>query len=98
MNPLFQAFSGGFSPMQNGMGNPAPQAMNGPFGMMQGVMQRVQQMANNLQNPQQMIQQFFPNAPAEVRNDPEQLLNWLQQSGMYTPQQVQMARSMMGGR
>ena len=89
MNPV-QAIMGQSGPM-NGMGG-------GPMGMMQNIMQRAQQMASSFQNPQQMIQQYFPNAPMEVRGDPEQMVNWMQQSGMVTPQMVQMARQMMGGR
>lgn len=85
-----------------GQGSPIGMAGNqmggGPMGMMQNIMQRAQQLAGTFQNPQQMIQQYIPNAPADVRNDPEQLVNWMQQSGMVTPQMVQMARQMMGGR
>ena len=61
-------------------------------------MQMVQRLAHQCQNPQMLVDRFFPNAPAEVRNDPEQLVGWMQQSGMVTPQMIQMARSMMGGR
>ena len=95
MNPLFQALTGGFAPSASGAGNPVPQ-MNGPFGALQGVMQRAQQMASQFQNPQQMVQRFFPDAPAEVSGDPEQLVGWLQQTGRVNPQMVQMARQMMG--
>ena len=73
-----------------------------PFQMIMGmspvqnVMQQAQQMAQRFQNPQMLVQNFFPNAPAEVRNDPESLVNWLQQTGMVTPDQVQRARQMLG--
>ena len=96
MNPLFKAISGGSGPVQNMAGQMGQPMMNGPFGALQGVMQRASQLAQTLQNPQQMIQQYFPNAPAEVRNDPDMLANWMQQSGMVTPQMVQMARQMCG--
>ena len=76
---------------------PVPQT-NGPFGAMNGVFQRMQQLAGMFQNPQQMVQQYFPNAPEEARNDPEALMNWMQQSGMVNPQMINMARQMMGGR
>ena len=96
MNPLFKAILGGSAPVQNMAGQFTQPMMNGPLGALHGVMQRASQLAQTLQNPQQMIQQYFPNAPAEVRNDPDQMLNWMQQSGMVTPQMVQMARQMCG--
>lgn len=97
MNPV-QAIMGAFTPASGGMNNSAPAQMNGPFGALQGVLQRAQQLAGSFQNPQQMVNQFFPDAPAEVRNDPDALVNWMQQSGRVSPQMVQMARSMIGGR
>ena len=66
--------------------------------MMQGVMQRAQQLAGGLQNPQQLVQRFFPDAPAEVSGDPQKLLGWMQQTGKVNPQQVQMAQQMLGRR
>lgn len=90
MNP-FQAIMGAAQA-------PAGQQMGGPFGGIQGLMQQAQQLAQRFQNPQQMVQQYFPDAPAEVQGDPNQLLGWMQQTGKVTPQMVQMARSMMGGR
>jgi len=60
----------------------------------QAVMQQAQQLAGRFTDPQQMVQQFFPNAPQDVRGNPEQLVNWLQQSGRCTPQQIQMAQQM----
>lgn len=65
-------------------------------GMMQGVMQKAQQLAGTLQNPQQLVQRFFPDAPAQVANNPEQLLNWMKQTGRVNDQQIQMVRSMIG--
>lgn len=65
-------------------------------GMMQGVMQKAQQLAGTLQNPQQLVQRFFPDAPAQVTNNPEQLLNWMKQTGRVNDQQIQMVRSMIG--
>jgi len=93
MNP-FQAIMGMAMPQQQ----PTAPMMGGPMGMLQAALQRAQQMASQFRDPQQMVQQYFPNAPAEVRNDPEQLANWMQQSGMVSPQMVQMARQMLGGR
>lgn len=97
MNP-FQAIMGGSMPAQAPAGQIGQPMMGGPVGMLQSAMQRAQQMAQQFQNPQQMVQQFFPDAPAEVQGDPNQLLQWMQQTGKVNPQMVQMARSMMGGR
>ena len=97
MNP-FQAIMGGSAPMQAPAGQMGQPMMGGPVGMLQSAIQRAQQMAQQFQNPQQMVQQFFPDAPAEVQGDPNQLLAWMQQTGKVNPQMVQMARSMMGGR
>ena len=97
MNP-FQAIMGGSAPMQAPAGQMGQPMMGGPVGMLQSAMQRAQQMAQQFQNPQQMVQQFFPDAPADVQGDPNQLLAWMQQTGKVNPQMVQMARQMMGGR
>jgi hypothetical protein len=92
MNPLFQALTGGAGlPGQNPM--PAAGTSAGAF---QGVLGRAQQLAAMFQNPQQIVQRYFPDAPAEVAGDPEQLVGWLQRTGKVNPQMVQMARQMMG--
>lgn len=96
MNPLFQALNGATSAPATQMGSVPSMPMGGPLGAVQGVMQRAQQIAASFQNPQQMVRQYFPDAPAEVSNDPNQLLGWLQQTGRVNPQMVQMARQMMG--
>ena len=62
----------------------------------QNVLQRAMQLAQSFRNPQQLVQRFFPDAPAEVSGDPEQLIGWLQQTGRVNPQLVQMARQMTG--
>ena len=94
MNP-FQAIMGRMGANQAPMTQPGPQM---PAGGMNGIFGQMQQLAAQFQNPQQLVSRFFPDAPAEVSQDPEQLVNWLQQSGRVSPQMVQMARSMMGGR
>ena len=95
MNP-FQAIMGGSAPVQPQMGNMPSPGFGGPIGMLQAAMQRAQQMAQQFGNPEQLVNRFFPNAPMEVRNDPDALVNWLQQSGQVSPQMVQMARQMVG--
>lgn len=54
------------------------------------------QMMANMPNPQQMLNQFLQRVPAEIRNDPNQIISWMQQNGMVTQEQIQRARQMMG--
>jgi len=96
MNPLFKALTGGFTGQQAGMAQQTQTIPGGPFGAVQNVLQRARQLASGLQNPQQMIQQFMPDVPAEIRNDPEQIIQWMQQTGRVNPQMIQMARQMAG--
>lgn len=95
MNP-FQAIMGRFGAQTPAGGQTPIQAPGGLFSAANSVIQRAQQLAQSFSNPQQMVQQFFPDAPEEVRNDPNMLVDWLQQSGKVNPQMVQMARQMMG--
>lgn len=95
MNPV-QAIMGAFAHATGSGGQIGQPTMNGPFGALQGVLQSAQQLAGSLQNPQQLVNRFFPDAPAEVRNDPDALMNWMQQSGRVSPQMIQMARQMCG--
>ena len=91
--------TGSAGPSVLGQPSSVPSGPPGPPGAGFGnPMQMVQRLAQQFQNPQMLVDRFFPNAPAEVRNDPEQLVGWMQQSGMVTPHMIQMARSMMGGR
>ena len=92
----YQAIMGGFPAPQNMGGQIPVQPMGGPFGALQGVIQRAQQIAQSIGNPQQMVQRYFPDAPAEVQGNPDALVGWLQQTGRVSPQMLQMARSMMG--
>ena len=93
MNPLFQALTGAGSPSAYGMGNVPPMMANTPVG---AILSRAQQLASMLQSPQQLVQRFFPDAPANIQGDPEQLLQWMQATGRVNPQMVQMARQMAG--
>ena len=95
MNPM-QAIMGAFTHATGNGSQLGQPTMNGPFGALQGVLQSAQQLAGSLQNPQQLVNRFFPDAPAEVRNDPDALMNWMQQSGLVSPQMIQMARQMCG--
>lgn len=94
----FQAIMGGLGASSATNGQIPVPPMSGPFGALQGVMQRARQIAQSFQNPAQMVRQYFPDAPESISGDPEQLIGWLQQTGRVNPQMVQMARQMMGGR
>ncbi len=63
---------------------------------MQKIMAQASQMMQQFQNPQQLISQMFPGMPAGIRNDPNQIISWLQQNGKISEQQIRMARQMMG--
>lgn len=92
----FEAIMGRFNPLQNAGAQTPVQMPGTPLNALQGAMQRAQQLAGSIRNPQALVQQYFPDAPNEVRGDPEQLLAWLQQSGRVNPQMVQMVRQMTG--
>ena len=98
MNPLYNMLTGG----QNGLSQALMQQVNnvpsGPQNGLQGVVDKARSM---MQNPMQAVRQMIPGLPAEIANDPNQLINWLQQTGRISPQQIQSAQqlmSMLGGR
>lgn len=64
--------------------------------MMQNIMNRANQMMKQLQNPQQLVRKMMPGIPEEIQSDPNKIINWMQQNGKITEQQIQMARQMMG--
>lgn len=63
---------------------------------MQKIMAQANQMMQQFQNPQQLISRILPGVPAGIRNDPNQIISWLQQTGKITPEQIQQAQQMMG--
>lgn len=65
---------------------------------MQKIMAQASQMMQQFQNPQQLISRIMPGVPAEIRNDPNRIISWLQQTGKITPEQIQQAQQMMGQR
>ena len=40
------------------------------------------QMIANMMNPQQILNRFLQGVPAEIRNNPDQVLSWMRQNGM----------------
>ena len=65
---------------------------------MQNVMAKASQMMQQFQNPQQLLQRIMPGIPEGIRNDPNQIISWLQQNGKITDQQIRMAQQMLGRR
>lgn len=54
------------------------------------------QMIANMMNPQQILNRFLQKVPAEIRNNPDQVLSWMRQNGMVSEEQIRQARQMMG--
>lgn len=74
--------------------------MNPLFDQMTGansILDRARSIMASMQNPAQLLQQYLPGVPQEIANDPNQIINWLQQTGRITPDQLQMASRLMGG-
>jgi len=89
MNPLYNALTGG----QNGPSQPlSPQMNNVPPGPQNGLQSVLERARSMMQNPQQALRQFLPGLPEQIANDPNQIINWLQQTGRVTPQQIQTAQ------
>lgn len=65
---------------------------------MQNIMNQASQMMQQFQNPQQLLQRVLPGVPEGIRNDPNQIISWLQQNGKISEQQIRMAQQMMGRR
>ena len=98
MNPLFNMLTGG----QNGPNLPVSPQMNNvpptPINGLQSVIERARSM---MQNPMNAVRQFIPGLPENIANDPNAIINWLQQTGRVSPQQIQTAQQlqqMIGGK
>lgn len=72
--------------------------MNPLFNQVTGansILERARSIMSSMQNPAQLLQQYLPGVPQEIANDPNQIINWLQQTGRITPDQIQMASRLM---
>lgn len=74
MNPLYNMY------MSNAANRPA--APNNP-------MQRFGQMMQAMRNPAAFVMQAFPDIPAQIQNNPNQILQYLQQTRHISNQQIQ---------
>lgn len=77
-NPLFQSImSGGMMPMQMPQMHP-----------IQNLIQQAGMIYQSMQNPRAFVGQYLPFIPENIRNNPDQIMNYMQQTGRITPQQV----------
>ena len=86
MNPLFSMLMGNQSGMpQTQPTQPQPQQMpiaNTPVSTANAIYQA-------MRNPAAFVRQAIPDLPPQIANDPNQILQYLQQTGRVTPQQIQ---------
>ena len=60
------------------------------------VINQARQMMARMGNPQQIVSRFLPDVPGEIRNDPNRIISWMQQTGRVTEEQIRQARQLMG--
>ena len=61
-------------------------------------MQRAQYIMNALANPADFVRQQFPDIPENIRNNPNEILRYLQRTRGITDQQIQQISGMQGRR
>ena len=101
MNPLYAAMNGNMPANgQNVAVQPPAQQMGSasswPVNNLQNAIERAKQIASSMRNPQAFVNQYIPGVPANIANDPGQIMNWLQQTGRVSPQQIQMVNQLAG--
>ncbi len=74
MNPLYTQY----------MSNPASRP-----GQPMNPIQKVSQVMQAMRNPAAFVRQSFPDIPAYMQNDPNQILQYLQQTRGITSEQIQ---------
>ena len=89
MNPLYEMIMGR-GVAQN---TPAPSFYAGMGA--QNPMQRAMLIQQAMQNPAAFVSRAFPDIPEGIRHDPNQILNYLQQSRGISDQQIQQIRNMI---
>lgn len=82
MNPLFNMLMGG----QSGIPQMQPAQ---PQQMPVTPVSRANAIYQAMMNPSAFVRQAIPDLPPEIANDPNQILQYLQQTGRVTPQQIQ---------
>jgi len=69
--------------------------MPNPLFNMINAYQKVNQIMQSMQNPAAFVKQQFPDIPENILNDPNQILQYLQQTRNISNEQIQ---QMMGSR
>lgn len=69
--------------------------MLNPLFNMIGAYQKVNQIMQTMQNPMAFVKQQFPDVPDNILNDPNQVLQYLQQTRNISNEQLQ---QLMGSR
>ena len=87
-NPLYQQLFGGGVPAPGA--SPSFSARPNPIRMITGIMQA-------MANPAAFVKQNFPDIPDGIKNDPNQVFNYLQQTRpQVSNQQIQEAQQQAG--
>lgn len=81
-NPLYQMLMG-----QNRMPQPTYSGMQ-----FQNPLQKMQYIMQAMTNPAAFVRQQFPDMPAEISNNPNQILNWMQQTKGVSNMDIQQAQ------
>lgn len=92
MTPLYQMLMGGNMapsvPMQ--VPQPAPQMSGMRF---QNPMQKMNYIMQAMRNPAAFVKQHLPNIPDAIANDPNQILQYMQQNMGVTQMDIQNAQA-----
>ena len=92
-NPLYQQLFGGGAPYQGAPSN-FPPVYRAPR---QNPMQFVANLMKAMIDPAAFVRQNFPDIPANIQNDPNQVFNYLQQTRpQVSSQQIQEAQQTAG--
>lgn len=84
MNQLYQMLNG----QSAAITQPVMQSQGPAF---QNPIQKWNYIMQAMANPAAFVRQAIPNLPPQIANDPNQILAWMQQSGMVTQQDIQNA-------
>ena len=85
MNPLYNQLMGQQLPQQKPIQQPQTQTP----------MQRMGYIMQAMRNPTQFVKNVIPDLPAEIANDPNRILQYLQQTRGITDAQIQQAAGMV---
>ena len=86
MNPLYAMLTGQQSVSQQSASPTAPQVPQ-----FTNPVQKANYIMQAMTNPAAFVRQAIPNLPPQIANDPNQILQWMLQNGMATPQDIQNA-------